>query len=66
MRTANERELQEVLQAFATLSKKADGLAIREGNKGDGGYEESKGDIKNGDRDGGGGNYNTSGKNDSK
>ena len=54
------------MQALGTLSKRVNGLAIREGNKGDSGYKKIEGDSKNGDRDDGGGNYNTSGKNDSK
>ena len=35
MRTANKRELQKMSQALATLSNRVDGIAIREGNKGD-------------------------------
>ena len=33
MRTAKKRELQKTSQALVTLSKRVDGLAIREGNK---------------------------------
>ena len=44
---------------------RVNGLAIREGNKGDGGDNKSRGGEKNGGR-GGGGNHNTSGKNDNK
>ena len=59
MRTANKYELQKILQVLVTLSKIVDGLAIREGNKGDGGDNKGKGWGKNGDRGGGGGNHNT-------
>ena len=54
------------MQALATLSKRVDGLAIREDNKGDGGNNKSGGCGNNGGRGGGGGNHNTSGKNDKK
>ena len=66
MSTANKRELQKVLQKLATLSKRVDGLAIREDNKGDGRYNKSGGGGNNGSRGGGGGNHNTSRKNDNK
>ena len=60
MRTANECELQKILQALATLSKRVDALAIREGNKIDGGDNNSGGGGNNSCRGGGGGNHNTS------
>ena len=66
MRTTNKYELQKILQVLVTLSKIVDGLAIREGNKGDGGDNKGRGGGKNGDRGGGGGNHNTSGKNDNR
>ena len=66
MRTANKRELQKVLQKLATLSKRVDGLAIREDNKGDGGYNKSGGGGNNGRKGGDGGNHNTSRKNNNK
>ena len=66
MRTAKERELQNISQALATLSKRVNGLAIREDNKGDGGNKKGGGGGNNGDRGGGGGNHNASGKNDNK
>ena len=50
MRTANENELQKILQALATLSKRVDRLAIREGNKVDGGDNKSVGCGNNGGR----------------
>ena len=61
MRTANERELQKMSQALATLSKIVHILAIREGNKGDGGNNKGGGGGNNSDRGGGGGNHKTSG-----
>ena len=60
MRTANEQELQKILQALATLRKRVDGLATREGNKGDGGDNRIGGSRNNGGRGGGDGNHNTS------
>ena len=63
MRTANERELQKILQALAPLSKRVNGLAFREGNKGDRGDKKGGGGGNNGDRGGGGDNHNASGKN---
>ena len=65
-RTAKKRELQKISQALVTLSKRVDGLAIREGNKWDGGNNKSGVGGNNGVRVGGGGNHNTSGKNDNK
>ena len=61
MRTANESELQKILQALTTLSKRVGRLAIREGNKGYCGDNKGGGRGKNDDRGGGGGNHNTSG-----
>ena len=66
MRGANEHKLQNILQALANLSKRVDGLAIREGNNGDGGDNKSESGGNNRDRGSGGGNHNTSGKNDNK
>ena len=66
IRTANERKLQKILQALATLRKIVDGLAIREGNKKDSGYNKSGGGGNNGGRGSGGGNHKTSDKNDNK
>ena len=66
MRTSNERDLQKIPQALATLSKRVDGISIREGNKGDGGDKKSGGGGNNVSRGGGGGYHNTSGKNDNK
>ena len=66
MHTVNECELQKILQALATLSKRVDGLAIREVNKRDGGGNKGGGGGNNGNRGGGGGNHNTSGKKDNK
>ena len=60
MRTANECELQKILQALATLSKRVDVLAIREGNKIDGGDNKSGGGGNNDGRGDGGVNHNTS------
>ena len=65
-RTANKCDLQNILQAIANLSKRVYGLAIREGNKGDGGDNKSGGGGNNGGRCGGGFNHNTSGKDDNK
>ena len=64
--TANKRKLQKISQALATLNKRVDGLAIREGNNGDGGDNKSESGGNNRDRGSGGGNHNTSGKNDNK
>ena len=61
--TANEHDLQKILQAFATLSKRFNGLAIKEGNKGDSGDKKGGGGGNNGNRGGGGDNHNASGKN---
>ena len=47
MRIANERELQKISQALATVRKRVDRLAIRKGNKGDGGDNKSGGGVKN-------------------
>ena len=66
MRTVNKREIQKILQAIDTLSKRVDVIAIREGNKGDGGDNKNGGGVNNGGRCGGGGNHNTSGKNDNR
>ena len=63
MRTTNERELQKISQALATLNKRVEVLATIENNKGDGGDNKSGGDGNNGGRGGCGGNYNSSGKN---
>ena len=50
------------MKVLATLRKRVDGLATREGNKGDGGDNKGRGGGNNGNRGGGGGNHNTSGK----
>ena len=66
MRTANERELQKISQALATHSKRVNGLAIREGNKGDDGNKKGGGGGNKGNRGGGSGYHNASVKNDNK
>ena len=66
MNTANKRELKKILQALATLSKRVDGIATREGNKGGSRDNKSGGVISNRDRGSGGSNHNPSGKNDNK
>ena len=48
--SVNERNLQKISQAIATLRKRVDGLAIREGNKGDGSNKKRGDDGNNGDR----------------
>ena len=64
--TANKRKLQKISQALATLNERVNGLAIREGNKGDGGDNKSGGGGNKGDKGIGGGNHNTNGKDDNK
>ena len=59
MRTASKCKLQKISQAIDTLSKRVDGLVIREGNKGDGGVNKNGGGGNNLVRGGGGGKHNT-------
>ena len=60
MHTAKERELQKISQALTTISKRVNGLSLREGNKVDGGDNKSGGGGNNSGIGVGGGNHNIS------